>query len=266
MKTRNTKLNMTIAADSQEIAQEMLEVFVNDALKAIETNGRFCAAISQETPRIFFELLASDSRSRSLAWNNIHLFWADQCCKPSDCGNDNCDPTTLAFISKIKMPAKNMYRICSGCRSCEFAASTYEQTICNLVRRTKNGVPQFDLVLLRMDSDGHIASLFSDTYAFFESERLVWVTHFMDARLTRITMTHPILHAASRIIVSISGREKAEILREIFTSESNIAQYPVHALWPVLDKVTWLLDRDAAKFLMPSYHIETCWRKGTFSH
>lgn len=102
-----------------------------------------------------------------------------------------------------------------------------------------------------MAPDGHIASLFPDTYAFFESKRLVWATHYMDARHTRITMTHPVLYAASQIAVLACGREKAEILREIFTREYNLAQYPVHALWPVLDKVTWVVDRDAAKFLPP---------------
>jgi 6-phosphogluconolactonase len=100
-----------------------------------------------------------------------------------------------------------------------------------------------------MGADGHVASLFPDTYAFFESRRSVWVTHFMDGRHTRITMTHPLLCAASHVVVLVSGREKAVLLRELFTSELNIVRYPVHALWPVLDRVTWLVDRDAAGLL-----------------
>ena len=107
------------------------------------------------------------------------------------------------------------------------------------------------MFLLQLGADGHIASLYPDTYAFFETKRLVCASYFMDARHTRITLTHEVLHAASRIAILVCGREKAAILREIFTRESNIARYPVHALWAILDKVTWLIDRDAAKFLLP---------------
>lgn len=163
------------------------------------------------------------------------------------------------------MPLENVHRICSKCRSCAHTASIYEQTIYNVVGRNHNRVPQFDMILLQMATDGHIASLFPDTYAFFEPERLVQVTHFMDARHTRITLTHPVLYAASHIAVLVSGGEKAEILREIFTHESNIAKYPVHALWPILGKVTWLVDRDAAKFLLPPYRIEINRRKIAFA-
>lgn len=251
MKTISTKLNLSIVDGSQDLAQELLELFLSVAQEAIDIRGCFYVALSRNTMRIFLELYNFDSRSKSLPWNKTHFFWVDQCCRPWDCGKDKFGPVALAFISKVNMPSKNMHRICSGCLSCEVAASTYEQTISNLVRHKINGIPKFDLILLRMEPDGHIASLFPDTYAFFENKRLVSATHFMDARYTRITMTHPILYAASNIAVLVSGREKAEILKEIFTRESNIAQYPVHALWPVLDKVTWMIDRDAAKFLPP---------------
>ncbi|MHC4645310.1 MAG: 6-phosphogluconolactonase [Planctomycetota bacterium] len=259
MKAASEKLNVSLAAGHQEVGKELLEIFVSDARKAIDVRGRFCTAISRYTPKILFELLGSDFRSKSLPWNKIHLFNVDECCGPSDLDN-NYILMTNTLAQKVGMPLENVHRICSRCRSCAHTASIYEQTIYNVAARNHNKVPQFDMILLQMATDGHIASLFPDTYAFFESERLTQVTHFMDARHTRITLTHPVLHAASHIIVLVSGGEKAEILREIFTHESDIAQYPVHALWPVLDKVTWLVDRDAAGLLPLPYRIETNWR------
>ena len=248
---RNSKLNITIATDYQELAKKILELFIRDVLKSVEANGRFCAAISRHTPSIFFRLLGSEPRSKFLPWNKIHLFCVDECCGSSDFVNKNYDLAASVLIPQIGIPAENIHHICSECRGCEHNASMYEQIIYDVVGRKKDGVPGLDLILLRMGADGHVASLFPDTYAFFEPKRLVWVTHFMDTRHTRITMTHPVLHAASRIVILVSGREKAGILREIFTREPDVARYPVHALWTVLDKVTWLVDRDAAKFLFP---------------
>ena len=247
----NAKLNVSLVASYQEVAQEMLELFIGDVQKAIDVSGRFCTAISRYTPRILFELLGSDFRSKSLPWDRIHLFCVDECCGSSDLGNNNYVLATKSFARKVDMPSENVHRICSKCRNCEYTASIYEQTLCDVMGHKENEVPKFDLILLRMAPDGHIASLFPDTYSFFESQKLVQVTYFMDARHTRITLTHPALCAASHITVLVSGSEKAEILSEIFTREPNIAQYPIHALWPILDKVTWLVDHDAAKFLLP---------------
>jgi 6-phosphogluconolactonase len=256
MITTNAKLNMSILAGSQALAQEMLQLFISDAQKTIDSNGRFCAAISRYTPEFLFELLGSDSRLKSLPWSQIHLFCVDECCSPSDSGNNNYILATKSLARKVDMPSENVHQICSRCGLCRQTASIYEQTIREVVGHKENGVPRFDLVLLRMGSDGHIASLFPDTYAFFESQRLVWVTHFKDTRFTRITLTHPVLYAASHIAILVSGKEKAEILRDIFTQEYNVAKYPVHALWPVLDKITWLVDQDAARFLESPNRIE----------
>lgn len=251
MEVINPKLNLSFVCDHHEIAQEMLDIFTSEARKAIDRSGRFCAAISRYTPRIFFELLGSDFRSKSLPWDRIHLFCVDECCGSYDIGNNNYVTATKILAEQVNLPSENIHRICSRCSSCEYTASVYEQTLYDVIGRKDSEVPRFDLILLKMAPDGHIASLFPDTYTFFESRKLAQVSYFMDSRHTRITLTHPVLYAASRIAVFVSGGDKAEILSEIFTHEPNIAQYPIQALWPILDKVTWLVDSDAAKFLLP---------------
>jgi len=47
--------------------------------------------------------------------------------------------------------------------------------------------------------------------------------------------------------VLVSGEEKAGILKEVLTSEPDEVRYPIHTLWPILDKITWLVDSAAAK-------------------
>jgi 6-phosphogluconolactonase/glucosamine-6-phosphate isomerase/deaminase len=51
------------------------------------------------------------------------------------------------------------------------------------------------------------------------------------------------------LVILVSGEEKAEILKEVLTIEPDEVRYPIHTLWSVLDKVTWLVDRAAAKNL-----------------
>lgn len=256
MKGTNLELDVVIADSSQKLAQEALELFVGNARKAIETTHRFCVALSRYTPETFFELLGAKPSSKTLPWDKIHLFWVDECCGSSDLENNNCRQAIYNLIPKVGIPVRNVHRICSACRSCEFVASIYEQTIYNVVRLRENGVPKFDLIMLQMGSDAHIASLFPDTYTFFDTRDLVRVIYFMDSRRTRITLTHRVLYAASHLAVLVCGEQRAEILREVFTSEPNLVRYPVHTIWPILDRVTWLIDRNAAKFLLPPYRTK----------
>ena len=92
-----------------------------------------------------------------------------------------------------------------------------------------------------MGADAHIASLFPDTYAFFDTKDLVRVIYFMDSRRTRITVSNRVLRAAFHTVVLVTGEEKATILREVLTSEPDEVRYPIHAIWPILEKVTWLV-------------------------
>ena len=46
MKAEKSALNLATVNNSQEMGQAIVELFVNNARKAINGNGRFCAAIS----------------------------------------------------------------------------------------------------------------------------------------------------------------------------------------------------------------------------
>ena len=87
------------------------------------------------------------------------------------------------------------------------------------------------------------------SYAPFDTHNIACVVYVLDEKLNRITLTHPVLCAASHLVVLVSGPEKADILKEVLTNEPDEVRYPIHTLWPALDKVTWLVDRDAAKYL-----------------
>jgi len=250
MKTANGKLNMVVVADCRRLAVRTFELFVRDAKRAIKSRQCFCVALSRDLPADFFKLLAAELKPHAVLWDRIHFFLVDQCCGPADLSqNRYCEPGYM-FTGKIGIPAGNEHVIGSVNNNCALAASIYEQTIYDVVKPRKNGIPRFDLIVLKMYEDGHIASLFSDTYAFFDTKGLVQVLYFMDKRHTRITMTNPVFRAAFHVIVTAWGRQNKSVLKHILADKGDQIRYGIDAIRPICNRVTWLIDISAADFVL----------------
>jgi 6-phosphogluconolactonase len=242
------KPNVEIFSDAESLAYRSVEIFVDDAKKAIEAKDAFYIAISGgHTPKRFFELLGEVPSVRYLPWDKIQIFWVDERYVPPDSQWSNYKLAADAFLNKVSVPQQNIHRIPTEYGDIKAAAHRYEDTIRRVFALKGEGLPVFDLIVLGMGAEGHTGSLFPDSYAPFNTENLACVVYVLDEKLSRITLTHPVLCAASHLVVLVSGKEKADILKEVLTNEPDEVRYPIHILWPILDKVTWLVDRDAAK-------------------
>jgi 6-phosphogluconolactonase len=249
-KTVNYKPNVQIVSDAENLAQRAVELFIDDAQKAIKARGVFYVAISGgHTPIRFFELLSETPQTKALAWDKVHLFWVDERYVPPDSQWSNYKLAADTFLPRVPIPEENVHRIPTEYSDVKSAANRYEETIRTTFGLQENRIPEFDLILLGMGVEGHTGSLFPNSYASFDTEDLACVVYDLDKKLNRITLTHPVLCAASHLTVLVSGEEKANILKEVFTHEPDEVRYPIHTLWPILNKVTWLVDSQAAKLL-----------------
>jgi 6-phosphogluconolactonase len=113
---------------------------------------------------------------------------------------------------------------------------------------TRRGeMPRFDLVLLGLGVDGHIASLFPGSPVLKEVFRAVAAVHAAAAAIpTRITLTFPVFSAAARIVFLVSGAEKAKIVK---ASLREGAVLPATMARPTEGRLRWILDRPAAALL-----------------
>ncbi len=244
------KPNVEIVSGPESLAQRSVELFIADAQKAIEAKNTFYVAISGgHTPRRFFELLGDVPQAKSLPWDKIQLFWVDERIVQPDSQWSNYKLAADTFLAKVAIPKQNIHRIPTENSDFKVAARRYEEAIREAFGLEENQIPEFDLIVLGMGAEGHTGSLFPNSYATFDTEDLACVVYVLGEDLNRITLTHPVLCAASHLAVLVSGQEKAAILKEVLTSEPDEVRYPIHALWPILDKVTWLVDSEAAKSL-----------------
>jgi len=248
--TTTQKPNIQIASDPEELAEQAVQFFVSVAREAIDSRGGFHVAISGgHTPQRFFEHLGEDPDARSLAWDRVHVFWVDERYVPPDSPHSNYKLAADTFLTRVNIPQDHVHQIPTRYKDIRAAARSYEKTIRRVFRLQDSEKPEFDLVVLGMGVDGHTGSLFPNTYAPFDVDELVCAVYMLDDTLNRVTLTHPVLLAARRLVVLVSGREKAQTLKEVLTGEPDEVRFPIHMLWPALDKITWLVDRDAASLI-----------------
>ncbi len=244
------KPNLEVISDPESLAQRFVELFVRDAEQAISQRDVFTVAISGgHTPRRSFELLGESPQARALPWAKVQLFWVDERYVPPDSDQSNYKLAADTFLRRVDIPSENVHRIPTEHADVQQTARNYEETIRRVFGLDQQQKPSFDLVVLGMGVEGHTGSLFPNSYAPFDTEDLACVVYIVESDVTRITLTHPVLCAARHLAILVCGQEKAQILKEVLTSEPDEVRYPVHTLWPVLDRITWLVDRQAAQLL-----------------
>ena len=247
---KTVKPNIIKAENGQKLAAEALHQFIDAAQKAIQAKGSFYVAISGgHTPTDFYEMLSEESAYSQIDWHKVHLFWVDERCVLPSAEASNFGLAVHTFLLDVPIPGENIHRVSGESTNYEAAAKEYERVILRVFGIAPGQMPQFDLIMLGMGADGHIGSLLPNSHALFETAHLVCTVYRMDGDFSRITLTVPVIKEASRIVILISGQSKAEIVRDVFTSEPDPVKYPVHFLWPIMDKITWLIDASAASRL-----------------
>ena len=250
MDITKVKPNIIKVQDSDKLAQETLNQFVSAAQKAIQEKGVFYIAISGgQTPTAFYERLSEESVYSQIDWEKVHLFWVDERCVMPSAEASNFGLAVHTFLLDIPIPEENIHRVSGENTNYEAAAKEYEQIIQKVFGISPGQVPQFDLIVLGMGSDGHIGSLLPNSNALFDTNSLVCTVYRMDSNYSRITLTVPVIKQAAQILILVSGQGKAEIVHEVFHSEPDGVKYPVHFLWPMMEKITWLMDRQASSLL-----------------
>jgi 6-phosphogluconolactonase len=152
------------------------------------------------------------------------------------------------LLAHLALPPHNIHRI-QGEISPKEAAAAYERSIAEFFGEGIHP-PRFDLVLLGMGEDGHTASLFLDSPALDENRRwVVAVEHTIPPvpLVSRVTMTLPLLNAARRIALIVSGAAKAGVVRRALSGAGDAPVLPVHRVHPEDGEMVWLLDEAAAK-------------------
>jgi 6-phosphogluconolactonase len=209
---------LNIAEDAEALA---LHVACFVAARISDAGDRFSLSLSGgSTPKRVYELLGARDLGASLDWRKVHLFWGDERFVPPDHPDSNFRMARESLIDHVPIPPAQVHPILTGAGTPEKAAELYGETLQTYYGSKTLDLERalFDVTLLGLGEDGHIASLFPGTKAL--SERAAWVTSIIGAKPEpRISLTYPVLESSREILFVVSGEKKRDILARVLSND-----------------------------------------------
>ncbi|HET9490210.1 MAG TPA: 6-phosphogluconolactonase [Methylomirabilota bacterium] len=239
---------VVVVADAAELADRAAQSIVDSALEAVAARGRFMLVLAGgDTPRRTYARLAAAPRRDAMPWASTFVFFGDERCVPLDHADSNYRMARETLLDQVPLPSEQVFAMPGDAPDPDAGAVAYARTLARVLGLRRGEVPRFDLVLLGMGLDGHTASLFPGSPVLKEIFRPVAAVHATAAAIPqRITLTLPVLNAATNVLFLVSGPEKAKAVRAVLDER---ALLPAGMVQPEKGRLVWMLDHAAASQL-----------------
>lgn len=241
-----------VAADTHHTYDAIAAAMEAEAIHAVQHRGVFHLALSGgSTPEQLYVNLVADPRYRGFPWRDTHLWQVDERRVPRDDDRSNCKMLTETLTVHADIPHAQAHPMPV---MEDDPAAAYEAELSEVFAIDAGGPPpRLDFVLLGMGGDLHTASLFPHSKALDVRDR--WIAVNDGPEVTppdRVTMTYPLLNAARRLAVLLTGEKKAEPLQRLDAALADGAPdtraMPIAGIAPVHEdaRLDWYLDPAAA--------------------
>jgi 6-phosphogluconolactonase len=205
-------------------------------LAAKARQGGHVVLTGGSTPADAYELAAA----REPDWSRTELWWGDERCVAPDDERSNYGMAKRTLLDNLAVQPAAVHRV-RGELGREAGAADYDRELGELAR--------FDLVLLGLGPDGHIASLYPDQPTLDETERrVVGAQAHLEPFVDRITLTLPMLRAAHAIVFLVAGADKADACARAFAGKPSRST-PGSLVRAISGPTTAVLDPAAARLL-----------------
>ena len=213
---------------------------VADRLTEAAERGGHIVLTGGSTPRGAYARAAAQDGD----WSGATVWFSDERMVPPDHPDSNFAMAEQALLSRLSNPPRVMRM--QGELGADAAAGAYEAAL----REHLGADPRFDLVLLGMGPDSHVASLFPGKPELDETRRFAAAVPIagMEPQVPRVTLTFPVLNAAREVDFLVAGPDKADAVARAFTEPPD-PEAPAGRVRPAQGSLHVFLDEAAASKL-----------------
>lgn len=199
------------------------------------TGGTIADAIHREVAR-----LAAGSE---VDWSRVGFWWGDERFVAADSSDRNALQARLALLDVVGADPALVHEMPAADQAADpdTGAASYADAL-----RTRGG-GEFEIVMLGVGPDGHVASLFPGFPQLDSTEIAVGVTDSPKPPPERISLTFPALNRARSVWFLVSGDGKAEAVARALGG-ADLHDVPAAGVTGH-EETIWFLDRAAASQL-----------------
>jgi 6-phosphogluconolactonase len=197
-----SSVDITVVADAAE-ASRLLAERLAEQVRA----GGGIVLTGGSTPRVAYETVAELEPD----WSRLELWWGDERCVPPDDDRSNFRMAKAALLDRLSVQPAAVHRM-RGELGREAGTEEYASELA--------GVGAFDLVLLGLGPDGHVASLFPNFPTLDVTDRdVVGSEAGHEPFVDRITLTLPRICATRELLFLVTGEDKADAVARALAGE-----------------------------------------------
>ncbi|PKA64195.1 putative 6-phosphogluconolactonase 4, chloroplastic [Apostasia shenzhenica] len=248
--------DVKIFADDEDLAEGIAKYTAELSGKFAHQKGAFTVVLSGGYLIDKLRKLVEPPYAGEVDWSKWHVFWVDERVMKKD-DPDSCYMHAFRnFLSKVPIPPAQIYAV-NDSLDAEGAADDYEARLKDLIKievlelSPHSKFPRFDLMLLGMGHDGHIASLFPHHPLLGEKNRRVAVIrNSPKPPPVRVTFTLPVIDSAAYVAMVVAGSVEVDAVKKALGGEDNSSELlPVQMIKLENGEFTWFLDKLAASKL-----------------
>ncbi len=191
--------------------------------------------------------LAAEPEREVVDWTAVEVWWGDERFVPADDDERNEKAARSALLDAVGVPAERVHAMPasdSGFAEPEDAAAWYAGQLAAAAPPGRE-LPRFDVLLLGMGGEGHVASIFPESPAAHDERPVVAVRNSPKPPPTRLSLSFPTINSAEEVWLIVSGEAKAPAVAMALTGAAGGVQLPAAGVRG-RRATRWLIDGAAA--------------------
>lgn len=229
--------NIIKVEDLNELSHKAAEIIICEGEQAIRRNGRFMLALSGgRTPQPVYKLLSSAKYNDRIDWSKVYVFFTDERCVPPNHFDSNYGMVKKLLLDHV--PVRHVFEMYDGVEKPREAALAYEGTIKGVFNLATGELPKFDLMLLGLGKDGHVASVFPGFENIDIKNELVVALFVEKLGSHRISLSLNVINQSKKNLFIISGSKKKNIICSL--SSTMDSKYPIAKIDFNRTNSTWI--------------------------
>lgn len=202
--------------------------------QVVLTGGSIAEAVHREIARL--------SPASEVDWSRVGVWWGDERFVAPESEDRNARGARAAFLDAVGATQVHEVPSTADAEDVAAAAATYAE------RLREQGTTDFDVVMLGVGPDGHVASLFPGFPQLDAEGVAVAVTGSPKPPPERVSLTFAALNRSRSTWLLVSGDGKAEAVAAALAPEGDVQDTPARGV-AGQEETVWFLDRAAASRL-----------------